>query len=79
LGESFTAVPPLVDPAVDQVDLDIADLQGRLRALAFETMAQCDAQARQQFADAEGLLDIVVGAGIERVDLLGLAVAGPRG
>ena len=38
-------------------------------------MAQRRAQPRHQFADAEGLFDIVVGAEIERLDLLRLAVA----
>ena len=38
-------------------------------------MAQRRAQARQQFADGERLFDIIVGAEIERGDLLGLAVA----
>ena len=38
-------------------------------------MTQHDAQARQQFAGAERLRHVVVGAGIERRDLVFLAVA----
>ena len=39
-------------------------------------MAQRGAQPRRQFAHAEGFFDIVVRAEVERLDLLGFAIAG---
>ena len=45
------------------------------RRRAAGAMAQRRAQARQKLPDGERLLDIVIGAKVERGDLLGLAVA----
>ena len=53
-----------------QVDAAPSELQQPLRARAAHLAAQRRAQPRQQLRRAEGLGDVVVGAGIERRDLL---------
>ena len=57
------------------IDHDVADAQQRrVRALA-PARPQRGAHARQQFRDAERLGDVIIGAEIERRDLLGLLLA----
>ena len=50
----------------------VADLQERDFCLPLHPVPQRGAHPRHQFADIEGLVDIVVGAEIERLDLFGL-------
>ena len=60
----------LVEVHDDAVDLDPLNGLGRMRRVS-----QRGPEPRGQFADAERLLDIIVGAEIERLDLLRLAIA----
>ena len=59
------------------VDDEVAGLDGRGGALG--GAAQVGADAGQQFLNAEGLGDVVVGAGVERFDLGCARARGPRG
>src|SRR5579859_2384523 len=60
-----------------QIDFQIADAEHGLLFFGTQVsrMPQGDPQAREQLLDAEGFGQIVVGAGIERVDLVLLAAA----
>ena len=60
----------------DAVDFKIANGMGRRFRLALNPAAQRRAHARHQLAGTERLVDEIVGAEIEGVDLLRLAVAG---
>ena len=62
--------------SLHEVDLELARVITGSAPRPGEAVARGDAQAGQQLADAEGLLHIVVGAQVQRVDLLGLRVAG---
>src|SRR5258708_11659735 len=72
-----------VDAASDQapgkVDAQRAGLDDRRWGFAgMRSLAQGRAQPGAQFADPERLFDIVVGARVQRLDLLGFAVPGPK-
>ena len=60
----------LVEVHDDAVDLHPLNGLGRVRGVP-----QRGPEPRRQFADAERLLDIIVGAEIERLDFLRLAIA----
>src|SRR3989449_7792137 len=64
------AVAP--DDVLFQVRRDLAQLEYRLAGAGAGGVAQRRAHAREQLADAEGLGDIVVRAGVERLDLRAL-------
>src|ERR1700674_271544 len=57
------------------VDLDVADLHHRRLGAPLHAVVQRHAHPRHQFADTERLVDVVVGAEVERVDLFHLAIA----
>lgn len=78
LGGQFHRRAGPGDPAVDQVDLHLAGSDHRFGAVAMQAMAHGDPQPGQQFSDAEGLFNVVVGAGVEGVDLLCLPVPGRK-
>src|SRR5258708_4974321 len=56
------------------IDFKIADAQHRNFSLALHAKPQRRPHPRQQLADIEGLVDVIVGAEVERLDLLRLAV-----
>ncbi len=66
------------DAARGEVDAESAKDDLRLLGRAGRPLPQGGAQARHQFARGEGLGDVVVGAGVEGCDLLGLAVRTER-
>jgi len=57
------------------VDAEVADLDHRVEFIVGGDAAEVGAHARQQFVHAEGLGDIVVGAGVEGFNFLPLLVA----
>ena len=59
----------------DAIDLHVADLEHWRLALPLGAVAQGSPQARHQLANPERLVDEVVGAEVERLDLLRLALA----
>ena len=59
----------------DRIDLEITDPQYRNFCLTLHPMAQRSAHTRQQLADIERLIDIVVGTKIECLDLFSFAIA----
>ncbi len=61
-----------------EVDLDVAERQpgGAVAVAQALLAAQVGAHPRQQLGHAEGLLDVVVGAGVERAHLVALLGAG---
>ena len=61
------------DAVVGDVDDEVAGLDGRGGALG--SAAQMGADAGQQLLNAEGLGDVVVGAGVEGLNLGALVVA----
>src|SRR5437773_533370 len=61
-----------LDDVLFQVRRDLAQLECRLAGAGPGGIAQRHANAREQLADAEGLGDIVVRAGVERLDLRAL-------
>src|SRR5579871_2480637 len=63
------------DAVARNIDFEIAHPQIRRLIVALHAVAQRRAQPRHQFTDAERLIDEIVGAEIERLDLLGFAVA----
>ena len=71
IGVRWTSSPAAHDPPVEQVDHELADPQ--LRAAAgVGRPPHHRAQAGQQLVGAERLGDVIVGAGVERSDLLAL-------
>ena len=76
-GVSFTSSPAHGDDPAHQVDREIADPEDRPLALLLQTVAKRGAQPGEQLVDAERLGDVVVGAEIERFDLVRLV--GPAG
>ena len=73
LGREVDCFAEHGDTVVGNVDDEVAGLDGRGRALG--STPQMSAHARQQFLNAEGLCDVVVGAGIERFNLGTLVLA----
>ncbi len=64
------------DPAGGKVDLDVAETGDRgLRGARGGRAAKQDAQAGEQLAAAEGLGEVIVGAGVEGGDFLRFLVA----
>ncbi len=58
------------------VERDRADGDDRGETLLGAAAAQCRTDAGQELADGEGFFHVVVGAGVQCCDLVGLAVAG---
>ncbi len=73
LGRQTNGFACASDVAAFQVDDHLARRQ-RPRRFSARRLAQIGAQPGQKFTDAEGLLDIVIGAQIKSRDLLGLLV-----
>ena len=69
-GVSCTGSPPHRDGSLLEVDPQVAELDDRLGGSV--GAPQRGAQAREQLLDAERLRHVVVGARVERRDLLGL-------
>jgi len=64
------------DATIDAVDGEVAKAQQRfLRQLATGMPAQQGARPGQQFGDAEGLGQVIVGPGVEGIDLAALLAA----
>ena len=64
------------DVAAHEIDLELADLEGGgILVRGAGGVAQRHAHARQQLAGAERLGHVVVGAGVERGDLVALLAA----
>ena len=59
----------------DRIDLKIADTQQRDFGLALHAMTQSRAHSREELADVKRLIDVVIGAKIERFDYFGFALA----
>src|SRR5664280_3875341 len=57
------------------IDFEPADLQHRDFSLTLHTVAQRSAHPREEFTDVERLVDVIVGAQIERLDLLRFTLA----
>ena len=70
-------LPADEDPALARVDLEVADGKDGLARLADGALGVPEGHAKpgEQLADAERLGDVVVGAGVERRDLVGLLAA----
>src|SRR5882757_8843514 len=58
----------------DSVNFQITDAQHRDFSLALHAMPQRRAHTRQQLANIERLIDVIVGAEVERLDLFSLAL-----
>ena len=66
-----------LDPTLGEVDLEVSHREGRLgRLAAAGRAAQRDAEPGEELAHREGLAHVVVGAGVERGDLVPLLPAG---
>ena len=75
-GRQVQRLAGALDHAAHEVDAHVAERDHRLAGRRLLLVAaQLRAHARHQFAGAEGLDQVVVGAGIERRDLVGFAAA----
>src|SRR6185503_21129699 len=63
------------DPMSDIVDFQVAQLENGRFSFSLHPMTKCGPHARQQFTDAERFVDEIIGAKIERLNLLDLPIA----